>query len=254
MSPAWMLLLAACGEPAPAPAPPPEPADAVDPAEAARAARAAAEEAARAQRPPAPTRARYGLTLGESAHDAIQGWLHRHGLPCSGYPSPTRATFQYRCTGDLPEAVLDDRPGVTWTELLIVRAENAPAHYVATHRSYPTPDAAVADYHATLDALSATFGAPARDDRVADPTRLPAARIVRAVGEWRFRDLEVTATLLRTTTTVYTVMETWQIPGVEAAIPLHARTGSLSGAPGKRPPAWNPHVSEYPTWNERSNP
>ena len=247
---AFLWLACAPSSPTPGERPAASAAVAADPGAALAAklkARAAEEAADLATRPLAPTRARYGLTLGESDHEAVTAWIAEHALPCNAFPAPTRASFHYRCTGDLPASLLNDRAVGRFSELLVVRAENAPIHYFATTRTYEVPGEAVADYHATLDALGATFGAPTRVARVDDPARLVAGRVVRFAGTWQFRDLDATVSLLHATGATYTVQEAWQVPGVEAQIPTHARTGSLSKGPDKKPPGWNPHVSEAPT-------
>ena len=70
-----------------------------------------------------------------------------------------------------------------------------------------------------------------------------------AQGIWQFRDLEVTVTLLKSSASSINVQENWVVPGVESSIATHDRTGSVSGGEGKKPPGWNPHVSESPINN-----
>lgn len=245
-----MIWLLACAPPAP-PAAPPPPAE--DPQElalaAARKARTEKTLAAVAGLDPAPTRERYGLTVGVSEHAAVAAWIADHGLRCAQFPSPTRGSFQYRCDRELPAELLTDRTltGGALTQVLLVRGEDAPVHFYAATRRYSAAIDAAADYDATLDALTATYGAAKKETRAGAPEVLEAARIVRNTSTWLFRDLEIDVLLLRVTGNTYTVQESWQVPGVEGGIPTHDRTGSLSGAPGKKPPAWNPHVSTAPT-------
>lgn len=243
-----MIWLLACAAQAPTPPPPVD-----DPQElahaAARKARTEATQAAVAGLPPAPSRAVYGLTLGESEHGAVAAWIAEHELLCAAFPSPTRGSFQYRCQRELPASLLNDRTltGGELTQVLLVRGEDAPVHFFAATRRYAAAADAAADYNGTLAALAAQFGDAKKLSPAGDPATLEQARLVRNTSTWQFRDLEVDVLLLRVTGNTFTVQESWQVPGVEGTIPTHDRTGSVSGGPGKKPPAWNPHVSSAPT-------
>lgn len=189
--------------------------------------------------PPAPTRRAFGLELGASDHDAIEAWTTRHGVVCSQYPSPTRATFHYRCAG---VTAAEAPPG----ELLLVRAEGAALHFIAFTRAHVDAASAAADYARSVAALQSELGPPVRQDAFGTLEDVASARIVRYVTTFSFRDLDVSVKTIRVAGGAYSVEQSWQVPGVEASVPTHARQGALSGQPGARPPGWNPHVSDPP--------
>lgn len=255
MSPLLMLLLA-CDTEAPAQptaatptAATPTAAPALSPEEVARKAKADAAAAARASLPAAASRDRYGLTLGTSTHEQVEAWITSNKLPCQQFPSPTRNTYQYRCEGLLPPALLSDRTvRGAFTQVHLVRTEDAPVHFFSTMRKYAVATDAIADYDDTVAKLTALLGAPKRADTVPGPEKLsgPNIRIARYAAMWERSDLDVSLVLLKASGPNMTLQESWEVPGVEEQVETHARTGSVSGAEGKKPPGWNPHVSEAP--------
>ncbi len=221
---------------------------------AASEAKIAAAAAERAALPAAATRARYGLSVGVSEHAAVDSWLEQNKLKCQQFPSPTRETFQYRCDGLLPIALLADRSvrGM-FTQLHLVRTEDAPIHFFSTMRKYLDATDAIYDYDDTVARLTATLGAARRADPVPGPEKLTGegVRIARYAANWRFSDLDVNVVLLKASGNSVSLQESWMVPGVEEQVATHARTGSVSGAEGSRPPAWNPHVDEAPSVGPR---
>lgn len=188
--------------------------------------------------PPAPTRRVFGLELGASDHGAIEAWITLNGILCAQYPTPTRATFQYACSG----VTLTEAPG----DLLLVRGEGAALHFIGFTRTHPDVASAEADYTQSVAARQAELGPPTRQDAFGAVEDVASARIVRYVTTFSFRDLEVSVKTIRVAGGSYRVEQSWQVPGVEASVPTHPRQGALSGQPGARPPGWNPHVSDPP--------
>jgi hypothetical protein len=131
-------------------------------------------------------------------------------------------------------------------ELLLVRAEGAALHFLAFTRTHPDAASAAEDYARSVAARQSELGPPVRHDPFGALEDVAAARIVRYVTTFAFRDLEVSVKTIRVAGGAYRVEQSWQVPGVEASVPAHARQGALSGQPGARPPGWNPHVSEPP--------
>ena len=235
-----LALISACswGDPAPTAAAPKgaAPAAAASPAQPFR---PAAKVQATA---PAPSRAWMGLQLGQSDQAALEAWVAERQLPCTGAPSPMRETWQLKCAGQLPASTLPDRQiSGGLTDLLFVRTDAGPLHHVSSMRRYTLPPDAVADYTATVAALTATFGPPTVDRPVTEPEKLQGA-LARWATEWAFTDLTLRVTLMKGSGDYVSVSELWEIPGVEAAVA--ARPGAKGH--GAQAPAKNPHIAEEP--------
>ena len=73
----------------------------------------------------------------------------------------------------------------------------------------------------------------------------------RFAAEGEGADLSASVVLLKATGGFISVTETWTAPALKASVTKRARDGSVQGGEGKRPPGWNPHVTETPTLNPR---
>ena len=181
---------------------------------------------------PAPSRAFGGLTLGESAPAAIDGWLADHGLDCPAAPSPRRTTHQHRCADVGP---LDG--GLPVQALLLARLDDGPLHHVSTDRSTDDPQAATAEYQAAVARWTQRLGAPA----VAEPVGRLDSAMLRYRTAWTFDDLLVELTLSRFSGTAYTVAERLDVPGAEAR--AATRPGSTNPHGETPKPRRNPHIT-----------
>lgn len=194
---------------------------------------------------------RYGLVLGQSTHEDVQAWLGAHNLTCQQFPAPTLNSFYYRCDGDLPLTLLPDRTiHGRLAQIMISRPENAPIHHLSTLRKYSLAEDAIADFESSAAAIEAELGAPALRQQVDDPSAL-SRPLARYAADWKGEDLEASVVLLKATGGFISVTETWTAPALKARVSQRPRDGSVQGGEGKRPPGWNPHVTETPTINPR---
>lgn len=194
---------------------------------------------------------RYGLTLGRSTHEDVLAWLSERQLSCQQFPAPTRTSFYYRCDGRLPTSLLPDRTirGVL-AQILITRPENAPIYHWSTLRKYSLAQDAAEDFSTTLAAISTELG-PANVTRPLGDLATLEKPMARAAADWSSGGLEVSLVLLKITGPALTVSETWSLSDLKSSVAAKERDGSVQGGPGKRPPGWNPHVSEIPSFNTR---
>lgn len=178
-----------------------------------------------------------GLELGESDAPALDAWVAARGLDCQTLPSPRRLTTHLRCEHPDPATFgAPDGPG-TLDLLLLVRTDDGPLHHVSTERSVSTTEAAGA-YDAAVARWTAVYGPPTRATPA--PARYDAP-LVRAATEWLGPELEVRVSLLRNGNAgPVRVTERWDVPGVEAAVPVRPGSVPVHG-PGS-PSARNPHL------------
>ena len=178
--PALPALLLACGG-GPSSAPPPP---------------AATPAAAAASPPPAWTV--LGLPLGVARHADIESWAARLALPgCVGAPVRTRQAWQLQCRGALPLDALAPRVvGGRWTELLVARPDDGPAHHLSMVRTHSLPTSARADYESTLAHLITVAGAPTVRQDIPPGAPLDGAPL-RWGSRWVAEGGEITLTLSR---------------------------------------------------------
>ncbi len=194
----------------------------------------------------APTRAAFGLTLGEADDAAITAWLSARGLSCPGTPSTRRTTVRYDCGGEIPASAIPERTlKGKLDQIALVRTETGPLHHVSTRTNYSIPAEAAADYNAAVAALEPILGQPKLSRKA--PAEIDATKpVVWYSTTWKFADLEVAVSLLRAGGQHYAVSERWQIPGVEEEVPnREGVTPFAHGAPST-PSSSNPHVSSKP--------
>lgn len=178
----------------------------------------------------------------------MTAWAGARGLSCPETPSLRRLTTRAECAGPLDVALLPDRriAGVL-ESVLIVRVDEGPVHHVSTLRRYSAPEAAQADYHSAITALSAQLGPPVRSQRLDDLTVF-SRPLARAVSQWTFDDLQVVLSVLKAAGDSIQVNEVWTLPGVEEQVGQRGE-GSLHGK--SRAPAKNPHIlpdRTHPGW------
>lgn len=209
-------------------------------------------EAAPAEAPaPNPHASRYGLTLGQATHEDVVAWLSAHQLTCQQFPAPTNTSFYYRCDGDLPTSLLPDRTiRGRLAQVLISRPEDAPVHHLSTLRKYSLGKDAIADYDASVAAIQAELGPPDAHQPITDPATLDRV-IARYAAEWRRDGLTASVVMLKAAGNYVSVTETWAVPELKATVNTKARDGSVSGGEGRKPPGWNPHVTEIPSISSR---
>jgi len=222
--PAVPLWLVACaGGPCAAPPPPAPPVSAPSPAAAPAA--------------PSPDWTVLGLPLGRARHADIEDWAARLALPgCVGAPVRTRQAWQLQCRGTLPLGPLAPRVvGGRWTELLVARPDDGPAHHLSMVRTHSLPGSARADYESTLTHLVASLGPPTVRQDISDSATLDASPL-RWGSRWATDGGEVTLTLSRfgPATSPLLVTEVWalDVPSARAERPE-----------GRAP---NPHLTPAP--------
>lgn len=227
--PALPLWLVACaGGPCASPPPPAAPA----PAPAASAPAPAAGT---------PDWTVLGLPLGRARHADIEAWATALALPgCVGAPVRTRQAWQLQCRGALPLAPLAPRVvGGRWTELLVARPDDGPAHHLSMVRTHSLPGSARADYESTLTHLVATLGPPTVRQDIAPDAKLDASPL-RWGSRWATGGGEVTLTLSRfgPASNPLLVTEVWalDVPSARAERPEgRAPNPHLAPAPAPSP-------------------
>lgn len=192
---------------------------------------------------PAPSLDWNGLQLGISGEPELRAFLERAGLDCPTAPSPTHASLQTRCAGDLPLHLLPDRRVEgRLRELRLSRPEGGPIHTIASLRKHSDAASAARDFDSAAAGLVARFGPPHQGRPEAERAALeqPMGRLS---VEWRFTDLQVRLTAARAAQGAATVTEVWESPGVEAGLAL--RPGAEL-APGQDPHAGLPRPATPP--------
>jgi hypothetical protein len=169
----------------------------------------------------------WGLELGKTDVDGLADWLDQQGLHCPAVPSPRRRTVQYRCLNIVGGSWLQRPSSPLRVDLLLARTDDGPLHHVSTVRKTVTPEAAIADYLATVRALTERLGSPALTDNSPPTVAAFAAKLTRFSTMWALPDLTVDVTLSRLSGRAISVRERWDMPGVEAAVGARSKIHSI---------------------------